>query len=183
MLLAANNGSTEADLRGNSASDSIGSTTAFSLLHCDVCFQHSPASTRDRLKRRLSDADRALALTTSGAYHYPHRATRGCTSIYQGLIRCSATGTLPGRASEVTSGCGALGTKKPRSCWIGSRTARNGCDYQPQGGRERGLEGMVNLGEPLLSRRDNEQAEEAIRLEPKGAWSGSGCRCVTSCRC
>jgi len=106
---------------------------------------------------------------TGGLYRY-HIPTSCDTRLHEhlsGMIRCSATGTLPGRTSEVTPGCGVLGTKKPQSCWIGSRTARNGCDYQPQGGRERGLEGMVNSGEPLLNRRDNEQAKEATRLEPK----------------
>ena len=42
------------------------------------------------------------------------------------------------------------------------------------GGRELGLEGMANSGEPLLSRRKRQQAKEAERLEPKGTWPGGG---------
>ena len=43
-----------------------------------------------------------------------------------------------------------------------------------QGGRELGLEGMANSGEALLSRRHEQQAKEAERLEPKGKWRGRG---------
>ena len=43
-----------------------------------------------------------------------------------------------------------------------------------QGGRELGLEGRVNSGELLLSRRNSQQAKEAERLEPKGTWPGRG---------
>ena len=87
------------------------------------------------------------------------------------MIRCSATGTLPGRASGVTPGCEAPGTMSPRSLWAGSEAVRERCDCQPQGGRELGLEGMANSGELALSRRKRQQAKEAERLEPKGRWS------------
>ena len=36
------------------------------------------------------------------------------------------------------------------------------------------MEGMANSGEPLLSRRDGQQAKGAERLEPKGKWRGRG---------
>ena len=58
--------------------------------------------------------------------------------------------------------------------WAGSRTAREGCDCQPHGGRELGLKDRVNTGEPLLSRRDRHHAKEADRHEPKGGQSGRG---------
>ena len=164
------------------------------------------------------------------------------------MIRCSATGTVPGRASGVTLGCGAPGTMSPRPIGAGSEPARERCDCQPQsgqelglegmansgvrhqvarvfvrddpvfchryrtgtcvegnlgvrssrdnvasarlsrqrnregtlrlpasqGGRELGLEGRVNSGELLLSRRNSQQAKEAERLEPKGTWPGRG---------
>ena len=55
----------------------------------------------------------------------------------------------------------AGGNPGVRSVWdtvasvhvTGHQTARSGGDCQPQGGRELGLKGRANSGEPLLSRR------------------------------
>ena len=167
-----------------------------------------------------------------------------------GTIRCSATGTVPGRASGVTLGgvrssrdnvasvhsdwqlnrkgtlrlpasqggrelglegmansgvrhevarvfvrddpvfchryrtgtCveGNLGVRSSRdnvaSARLSRQRNREGTLRLPasQGGRELGLEGRVNSGELLLSRRNSQQAKEAERLEPKGTWPGRG---------
>ena len=52
-------------------------------------------------------------------------------------------------------------------------------DYQPQGGREPGLKGMVNTREPLLNVVNIDKPKGLNRrqtdgLEPKGQWPGRG---------
>ena len=51
---------------------------------------------------------------------------------------------------------------------------RERCDYQPRGGREPELEGMVKVSESSLSRREFKHAKEAGRHGPKGRQPGWG---------
>jgi hypothetical protein len=70
-------------------------------------------------------------------------------TLYEYMTWCSATSTLPGRATGATLWCEALGTMKPQTERNGGQTVRRGRDCQPQGSRELGSDGMVNKREPL----------------------------------
>ena len=65
-----------------------------------------------------------------------------------------------------TTGCEAAGTMKPHPCGGGQPTARGADDWQPQAGRELGMDRMVKTSELLPTRRH---------------WtsSASGCHAVT----
>ena len=54
-----------------------------------------------------------------------------------------------------------------------NRASRHG-DCQHQGGRGPAVRGMVNPGEVLIKVVKIRQAKDAVRLEPKGTWSGTG---------
>jgi hypothetical protein len=70
-------------------------------------------------------------------------------TLYEYMTWCSATSTLPGRATGATLWCEALGTMKPQTERNGGQTVRRSRDCQPQSSRELGSDGMVNKREPL----------------------------------
>ena len=57
---------------------------------------------------------------------------------------------------------------------IGRESASRHDDCQHQGGRGPAVRGKVNPGEVLIKVVTWEQAKDAVRLEPKGTWSGTG---------
>ncbi len=46
--------------------------------------------------------------------------------------------------------------------------------WKPHPGKGKGLDDMVSILKCLLSPVSLEQAKEAVKLEPKGKWSGYG---------
>ena len=127
------------------------------------------------INRILANAGDICLILNSSVNAYRRRATRGRTRTYQGNkdpVFCHRypTGPCVGGNPGVRSARDTVASAR----WAGSRTAREGCDCQPHGGRELGLKDRVNTGEPLLSRRDRHHAKEADRHEPKGGQSGRG---------
>ena len=56
----------------------------------------------------------------------------------------------------------------------GSESVSRRCDCQPHGGREQGLDGMVNPGEPLINAVMYSKPKRLRGLDQKGRWSSPG---------
>src|SRR3954467_10613861 len=89
------------------------------------------------------------------------------------ITRCSAIGRLPWRASLATVGSEARGTTSPRSSdrpWEREPTRRLPASRRSGASSP----GQVNPGEVLIKAVIQRQAKDAVRLGPKGTWSGMG---------
>ena len=109
----------------------------------------------------------ALILSVLGRLTYAVRHEVARVFIKDDPVFChrDRTGTCVGGNPGVRSFRDNVASAPYR---VGNRAARQGCDLlASQGGRELGLKGMANSGEALLSRRHDQQAKEAERLEPK----------------